>query len=274
MTFGEPPDISKQTSVSGMRLRPDTKPPENPEQQELLSEILKNGGINLMICFPVQNDIKNQKQLEPHRMYSVGNAFSNVEEYKTGKKFQKIMEENKINEAVTLVPRQKNVYKESQELGPPKGLFRKRELIPKQVLTGTEPVLHSVIVEGGKNEPAYELMYKIFDDDRYGPQGIAYRDNTNREQIFELTIILPESEAKKTLEQIKLDPSFIRKVAEKAVIEQLGIPEERWREGKKDNHGHPLRPPYEEWKRRNNGKNKMYFHETGKPIDLNNVKEF
>jgi hypothetical protein len=283
MQFGEPLDVRHRDTPGMSSLEKRTT--EIQKQSKLLDEMLKDGGVNLMISLSenggtaFQHEIINPKLVVQNTVHAMNNAFYNDSTYHNDNRnplsfFQGVMQKNKINEAVTLVPRQTDVYEEKQELSAPKGLFRKRELVKTRVLVGNKPALHSAIVKGGKDEPAYDLIYKVFDDDRDNPLSFAYQDNTHREQIFELTITLPETEAKKALEQIKSDPTFIRWVADKAVIEQLGIPEEKWREGKKDNNGHPLRPPYEEWRRRHDGKSKMYFHETSKPIDLNNVKTF
>lgn len=260
---------------------------EQQEQKELLEAVLKDGGIGLQIALPSEyhpnhttgyTDVKNEKRLEGGDFgKAINSAFYNLEEYKTGERFKDIMEDNEINEVIALVPKQRDIEKAVQEkiVKPVWGGMRtKTETVTKMEKVGVQPILHSEVVDGGKKEPAYELLYKVFDDSMMHPQGHAYRETTNRNQIFELKITLPESEAKKVLEQIKKDPSFIREIAEKSVIEQLKIPTEAWEEGKEHNAGYPLRPPYEEWRKRRGGKSKIYFHEAGKPINLNNVKEF
>lgn len=172
-----------------------------------------------------------------------------------------------INEIVDCNRVQEDVF-EDREVEVAKsglaGMFGQKEKRRERVKTGTRTVMHSEKVAGGKQEALVQLNYRTVDD----ADNAQFRDYSNRTgQMLNVIIRLPESLARKSMELMKTDPAFIRKMVEQAVLKQQGIPEETWKNGEK-NAGVPLRPPYDQWSAQHGGKSKIYVRsDLDAPID-------
>lgn len=132
-------------------------------------------------------------------------------------------------------------------------------------LTKGPDIKHSQRVRGGKNEPLYELEYITIDD----PQK-AYRDYSGRTgNYMNVKLSLPESLAKSAIEKIKQDPSIMRELAAKAAKENMSISEADWENGTDTHLGYPIRPPFEEWAAKKDGKLRTYIHGPDDPTEFN-----
>ena len=125
---------------------------------------------------------------------------------------------------------------------------------------GERPVMHNEKVSGGKAEPLVRLIY-LAGSIGYPKDDRLHYDATKggRSGNYLMTeILLPKSVAEKTMEEIKSNPAFIRKIAHEVVTKKIKIPENVWQEGD-DTEGQPvIRPPYENW---DAAGSKMYIKE-------------
>ena len=286
---------------------------ESAHEKELFDMVLRDGGVEISASMYADATGKGShgiKELaDPSVKFSSDSfvdPFVNIDErgldlkQKTGKRFYDVMNEMGVNEAVRLrgvTKSRKRMEKFYTGWGP----FKKEET--REIPDGYESVSHKDLVDDGKDEPAYEFIYKTFqkyDDEK----GWVYKEPSGRNQELSIRIILPESEAKTFYEQSKTDPNFLRRAIEKIVVEKLGQngdirkAKDKWKDawesgrerivkdGKLLEEGYPaIKPPYKEWEKipDHHGKSKMLFqdlHDEGslkgypKPIDKCFVAEF
>jgi hypothetical protein len=116
-----------------------------------------------------------------------------------------------------------------------------------------EPVLHSQIVSGGKEEPAVRFTYYI-------PQ-TEWRDYSGRTgQMMSVEIVLPESVATEVEQTLVKDPAAMRKIVERVMKEKLLNNPTAWETPQRS--GDSLRPPYDRWDAEPNG-GKIYVQKEG-----------
>ncbi len=167
-----------------------------------------------------------------------------------------------IYEGVVFSPVSKNVYEEVEVPGRKK-MFGREPATKEHRITGTQPMLASEVVAGATDEPAVEMTYRTFGDTSYS-QETEYKVSDGRTgNYLVVSVVMPQSVAAKLEQDAKADPKIIRTVAEKAMLENTGIPEAAWRTGDEHTRGRPMRPPYERWAKASGGQSKMYFQEPG-----------
>lgn len=167
-----------------------------------------------------------------------------------------------IREMISLVPAMTEDYKITEVPVEHRGLFgMKTTTMEKRVEElKAKPILHSEAVAEGKDEPMFKLMYAAYgnsDDPMRGRELVYTDDNGRPGNMFLFEVLLPESLVKETMEKLKQDPSFIRKLAGEAVVKRTGLKnaEKMWQKG--GELAFNIRPPYEEWDKDSGGK--FYF---------------
>jgi hypothetical protein len=162
-----------------------------------------------------------------------------------------------VNEVVGLVP---EVVEEFESIDVPRGglMGRLGQTEKKSQSKGYRPRKHNEIVNGGTSESAYSLTYEVIDD-----KNPIYRDSASNRmgQVLRVSIMLPESTSGEIWKHLKEDPEFIREIAKMIMTERVGVSEVDWSQGGENTRA-PLRPPYEEWAKKEGGL-KMYFQEPG-----------
>jgi len=176
-----------------------------------------------------------------------------------------------IREMISLVPAVTDDYKITEVPVERRGLFGRKMITMEKKVEEMEakPILHSKEVAGGKNEPMFKLMYAAYgnsDDPMRGRELVYTDDNGRPGNMFLFEVLLPESLAKETMEKLRRDPSFIRKLAGEAVVKRTGLKnaEKMWQKG--GEMAFNIRPPYEEWDKDSGGK--FYFADP--KVDPNN----
>jgi hypothetical protein len=235
-------------------------------EKELLAEILRDGASEITTSFSSKIpgtkfsgfQPRSEKRFGPERNAGAGQTFlSESRSVIRGRDADELLTSHGVNEVVGLYPAKEDVFENREVEVPKTGLFAfgRTEKRTERVKIGTRQVMHGERVVGGKQEPLVELIYSTVDN----PYKKAYRDYSNRTgQFLSVTIRLPESLARRSLDLLQADPAFIRKMVEQTVIGQQGIPEGTWRSGEL-NAGFPLRPPYETWRTENEGKSNVYI---------------
>ncbi len=113
--------------------------------------------------------------------------------------------------------------------------------------------LHSEMVAGGKNEPAVRLSYFAKSSNIGREAAMGWKDYSGREgQMILFEIILPESVAKEAERELAADPGFMRTLVERYAKEKLLKNPSAWETPHRM--GDSLRPPYERWDTKTNGK--------------------
>ncbi len=174
----------------------------------------------------------------------------------------KVYGDRGIYEGVVFTPVSKNMYEEVEVPGRKK-MFGREPATKQRQVAGTEPMLASEVVAGAADEPAVEMTYRTFGDSSYRSETEYKVPDGRAGNILVVSIVMPESVAGNLEQAGKADPNIIRTVAEKAMLENIGIPEAAWREGDEHTHGRPMRPPYEAWAKASGGQSKLYFQEPG-----------
>jgi hypothetical protein len=260
------PEIPRRGDAPRER-RSETTEQERKEK-ELLAEILRDGASEITTSF--SSDIpgtkgsgfqaRSEERFGPARNAGSSQTFlSESRQLIKGRDADELLTSNGVNEVIGLYPAKEDVFENREIEVPKKGLFAfgQKEKRIERVKVGNRPVMHGERVAGGKQEPLVELIYSTVDSPDQG----AYRDYSKRTgQFLSVTIRLPESLARRSLDLLRSDPAFIRKMVEQTVIGQQGIPEGTWRSGEL-NGGFPLRPPYETWRTQNEGRSNVYIRD-------------
>lgn len=171
-----------------------------------------------------------------------------------------------VREFIGMVPAVKEIYEDvpvpvqQKRFG---GLLGSKTVMEKKPQkTGQRPVLHSEAVLNGKNEPLFKLRYSVRNNraDHSDPD-LQYKDDVGRSgNILDVEILLPESTARKVMQELKANPTFARKIAGEVITKKLGLPARAWGEGDLASTS-SLRPPYENWDKKT-GK-RFYIKEMG-----------
>ena len=224
------------------------------KEEKLILEILTDGGVGVYTSLPPKYHPRGDAgytSIEDNRLvpYAPGNFDPSAERgffnLTTRERAMQYKEAN-CREFVGFLPVTADIFEEvpvqEKRMG---GIFGAKTVMKNQK-TGTRPVLHSESVKNGKNEPLVKLMYRV-ESQNEADFNLWYHDYTTRGgQVFGMEVLLSQSLEKKIEQEIKSNPTFIRKIAGEMMIKKLGIPEKTWNEGDEYTH-HPLRPPYEKW---------------------------
>lgn len=250
---------------------------EREKEKQLIQEVAEKGGAAIYMSLPSEYspvksngftfkpDVRKLTKFNKNEeSLNISMAFRNAYlggEYKN-KKFDDVCGEQKIFEAVAILPITEDVYQEVDVPVQEKkfGIFKKETTRKERKKVGVKQVLHNELVEKGQAESAYRIIYRA--NDRVDKQGHSfYQDYSGRfGNMLDIDIILPKSLADKVMEQIKANPKIIRDITKALIVKNLDIPEDAWEKGDKYTH-HSLKPPYEEWAKNLGGKNKIYIQE-------------
>lgn len=229
-----------------------TETPEEKESREVVESVFKDGGFLFHTSFP--------QELHPNKQAGFATAVdkNRHDEYSISKGGVGWRKEDLISSGVS------EVVSFSQEV---KDIFETREIKTgffgmstkqKREKVGEKKVLHSEIFSYGKNEPLINVVYETIDLDG------NFLDYSGRSgQVIKINIALPESIANMLMLQIKKDPKIIRLILDKARKEKANIDDESWENGSLKTNGHPMRPPFEDWAKINDGASKLYIIENG-----------
>lgn len=135
------------------------------------------------------------------------------------------------------------------------GVLSKKVSRRIQKVTGTRPILHNEVVSGGSDEPLASFNYNLETGNTQASN--LYKDEMGRPgNILYMTLLLPESVARKLMDELSENPRFVRKLADEVMMRKLGISEKALRYGVEGSHG-PLRPSYKEIDKLNDGNMKL-----------------
>lgn len=126
--------------------------------------------------------------------------------------------------------------------------FKKTTQTVKEKTGTTRPLMHNEAVASGALEPLVKLKYCTRELSSDAADLLSHKDYSNRGgNSIIMEVLLPQSVAKKVQQEIKANPTFIRKIVKKLMVQKLGIPENVYENGDKNTNGFPICPPYEKW---------------------------
>jgi len=169
-----------------------------------------------------------------------------------------------INEAITVMPHMEDIYQDIQVTT--KSFLRTKTEVQRKK-QGERQVMHRELVNQGLDEPAYSFVYLALDtyNERFY---FDYSGRPGQILLAEIILPLPKSVAEAVFARAKQHPIFARKVIEYVALNHIGINQKFWFEGDEYTHNHPLRPPYEQWSKKEGG-SKMYIQEMGNEQGFN-----
>lgn len=236
-------------------------------EQELIDETVEKGAITLgASLLPEMKpgklggsgylELKDDKTLsdQPRALSSIGLPTKFTQEQFNNMPHS--FGDKGITEVIYLEkPMKEDIYKTEttyvdKEEGGFLGFGKKTVKVPKEeiVVTGQRNISMKKMSKTGNEENCQRLCYSTSAFDTERKLSDAYKEYSHREQYLAFEMLLPESLANKIIEQTRKNPEFFHKLIEAVTIKDIGISKEDWFEGK-NNHGAPLRPPYEEWKK-------------------------
>ncbi len=222
-------------------------------EAQFLEEILKKSGSYVNTSVPSAYSAKNthgfQGLVDAQRadegvFTNQATMFGRFREHET--EFQK----EGVHEAVAI---ERLIHSYPKPIEEKSGWFGKKTVRYENI--ESNPNLDT-LVKGAGSEDAFVLRYRTYDN----YEGLAYKDYSGRTgQFLAVELIMPESIAKQLGEQIKKDPSIVRRLIKKIVIEKSSIPENAWETGNKSTNGVPIKPPYEAWRETEQGRERIYI---------------
>jgi hypothetical protein len=228
------------------------------KEARLILEIITEGGVGAHTSLPREyhpnhsagfTDIIDNRLLpnSPGGFWSKG-----VRDYfgfrTFGNDLTRNYEKAQVREFIGFKPVSVDVYqdKKVQVAGGMFGLKKTTQTIKEK--TGIRPLMHNEAVASGVQEPLVKLIYFTRELSSDINSLLAHKDYSGRDgNHITMEVLLPQSVAEKVQQEIKVNPTFIRKIAKELMVQKLGIPEKVWEEGDTNTHGHPVRPPYEKW---------------------------
>ncbi|MCR4325281.1 MAG: hypothetical protein NUV59_00530 [Patescibacteria group bacterium] len=128
------------------------------------------------------------------------------------------------------------------------------EQIERRATGRTEPIKHSEIVKGGKDEPAVRISYFA------GAKDSQWKDYSGRYgQLLVFEMLVPASVAKEIEQEIAKDPAVIRDIVGRFAKDKILKDPKTWETPYRG--GDPLRPPYDRWDAKTGGR--VYVQKEG-----------
>lgn len=262
----------------GIKKRTEQESKQEQEKKELLALISQEGGFRAMMSMP-QN-----KKTYTSGFSTIGDKKSlntsplgvNYQFYpRDNSRLSDTLDAKGINEfAMICEPLTKKEYetvsiKENSLFGLRKTIKHEERPI------GDRPILHSELVNGGKDEACVPFRYYVFSPrgDGKKSQWQDYPKGGRNGQQLELEVLLPKSTANKLQKFINVDPIIVREIAEHFMKKKLTelYNGDAW-EGKKPeegsidpnktdydfDHNNSLCPPWKKWDKEE-GEGKIYI---------------
>ncbi len=279
----KPVETAQPVAKAASPERTETSSRERQEQEEIIAEVLKMGGVAVMTSmksnelgkgeyagFGTRLDRRWGAQIKAASASGAGEVevpyapkLIPIDAHQKGVPYgyaEDMFKQYQIDESVDLCPYTKKIvttHQEDRMAGGMKGLFGMKEQV---TIKGSKDVAVANISEVlpiDSKEPPFLLQYTAALD-----HNKTHKDYTGRGgNVLAVQLILPESLARKAVKMTRLDPSFMRRLVEASLLQNTtSITEGGWKRGEGQNE-RPLRPPYESWREANGGKSRMYVRD-------------